>query len=300
MFNEWLKSFSLLLSWLRYNIISIIYKKNNNRHKLSLLLLFFFATFLISKHVALISQLLKHCGSLKWNWLALGLGLCSPPCQFTVTVSSLQFSVWQFSTSSTRAAQQHFEQMVQQFLLMPQYFCLSSAEDTTKWKRIYTQSVAGHRILDSTADSTPAYSVQRRTNAAGVHQKTWHGTSHFVCFSIPTLQLSLQLLFLHSPPSLFPLFLALLSCFLFLGCVQTYFFPYSSALWVKYYVTAKQKLLLHFRPWQEMEEKQKKCERGNIKNEAEPEEGGGETENLVKCISIVFCLCIFKMLGACS
>lgn len=83
------------------------------------------------------------------------------PCQFTVTVSSLQFSVWQFSTSSTRAAQQHFEQMVQQFLLMPQYFCLSSAEDTTKWKRIYTQSVAGHRILDSTADSTPAYNVQR-------------------------------------------------------------------------------------------------------------------------------------------
>lgn len=157
---------------------------------------------------------------------------------------------------------------------MPQYFCLSSAEDTTKWKRIYTQSVAGHRILDSTADSTPVYNVQRRTNAAGVHQKTWHGTSHFVCFSIPTLQLSLQLLFLRSPPSLF---LASLLLSFFLGCVQTYFFPYSSALWVKYYVTAKQKLLLHFRPWQEMEEKQKKCERGNIKNEESHRRGeGGE------------------------
>lgn len=49
-----------------------------------------------------------------------------------------------------------------------------------------------------------------------------------------------------------------------------------------------------------MEEKQKKCERGNIKNEEIGREGEGATENLVKCISIVFCLCIFKMLGACS
>lgn len=49
-----------------------------------------------------------------------------------------------------------------------------------------------------------------------------------------------------------------------------------------------------------MEEKQKKCERGNIKNKESQRRGGGGTENLVKCISIVFCLCIFKMLGACS
>lgn len=49
-----------------------------------------------------------------------------------------------------------------------------------------------------------------------------------------------------------------------------------------------------------MEEKHKKCERGNIKNEWGQRRRRGGTENLVKCISIVFCLCIFKMLGACS
>lgn len=146
------------------------------------------------------------------------------PCRFTVTVFSSQFGSFPH-----RQLGQHSSILSKWYSNF--YLCLNTSASarprTRQNEKGYTQSVAGHTGY-WTRLRTASTPYNERGGCASKNM-TWHEPFRLFFYSYFAAISAAFVFALFCPPPLHHLSFSSLA-FFFLGCVQTYFFPYSSAL----------------------------------------------------------------------